>query len=79
MAGKGVFSVTVKNVSDEVVSASVSTAWGEKSLTVQPGKSVLSGFTVRSTSVDAGEIVVEGTVGESAFDSTTPYDAATCG
>ena len=70
--------VSVKNVSEAVVEAKVATPYGSKNISIQPGKTVSSSFTVRTLPANAGDVTVSGIQNDVEFSSETSFGNISC-
>ncbi|WP_162893361.1 immunoglobulin-like domain-containing protein [Microbacterium halotolerans] len=76
VVGRNVLAVTVTNSGEDVIAATISTPFGERSdVAVGAGKSVTKAFSTRQAEIGAGEVTV--TAGDA--EAAAPYSASACG
>ncbi|WP_456283941.1 family 43 glycosylhydrolase [Microbacterium sp. JZ101] len=81
VAGRVMLTVSVRNESERPVSATVSSAYGEKTIaSIAPGRAASVAVTTRSAEVAAGSLTVTATDGQGATtEKTVAYAGASCG
>lgn len=80
VAGKVYLAVSVRNGDDVAADVDISTPYGAKTLAgVAAGGAVTSTFAARTVGVGAGQVQVQGSAGDLAFEGSVPYPAFSCG
>ena len=81
VAGRVMLTVSVRNESERPVSATVSSAYGEKAIaSIAPGRAASVAVTTRSAEIAAGAVTVTATDGQGATtEKTVAYAGASCG
>ena len=79
VAGKAQLVVSVKNADAAAADVTVTTAFGEKKVSLAGGATTSAAFATRTASLAAGQAQVTGSAGELDYSASTPYPAKSCG